>query len=111
MKLADEFIQQYNTLDAWLRQQIQNDQFIPFSRVVSLVGEKNCAVKCHEQFIISMGNLRNAIIHDPQFTKRIIATPDSGVVEEFKRICDRITNPPKAINVGTKNLKIYDLKI
>ena len=57
MKLADEFIQKYNELDDWLRRQAGENRDISFSKVVSVVAQKNRAVKPSEYFLKSIGNL------------------------------------------------------
>ena len=109
MELANEFIRKYNELEEWLKKQVQNDQYITFSQMISLVGKKNRAVKSHGHFLKSMGNLRNAIVHDPKYTKRIIATPDPVVTQEFTKICNDIFSPPKALSISSRNISSYPL--
>ena len=111
MKLADEFIQKYNELDDWLRKQAGANREVPFSQAVSIVAQKNRAVKPSEYFLKSIGNLRNAIIHDTKFGKRIIATPDQSVVKEFNDVCSRIFAPKKAIDISTRNIETFPLDI
>ena len=109
MKLADEFIQKYNELDDWLRRQAGENRDISFSKVVSVVAQKNRAVRSNEYFLKSIGSLRNAIVHDPKYGNRIIATPDQSVVKEFNDICSKIFAPKKAIDISTRNIEIFSL--
>ena len=109
MKLADEFIQKYNELDDWLRRQTGENRDVSFSKVISVVAQKNRAVRSNEYFLKSIGSLRNAIIHDSKYGNRIIATPDQSVVKEFNDICSKIFAPKKAIDISTRNIEIFSL--
>lgn len=103
MKNADDFLKCFNNLEDWMRKTLRMSRHIPFSDLVSKMAERNRAVKNHEHFIRSMGNLRNAIVHDSQYPERLIATPNVAIINEFELICRDIYKPKTALQVCAKN--------
>ena len=113
---AKRFISAYNTIDQTLRQRHNIRRSLSFSDMIRKTVVVDYVVRKYEDELIDYGRLRNAIIHNST-DEQIIAEPHQNVVEEFEKIAELISAPPKVIdtvcttNVLTveHNTKLYDL--
>lgn len=57
----------------------------------------NNIVKRYKDELISLGELRNAIVHNPKIGNKVIAEPHEETVFRLKELHEKITNPKKVI--------------
>lgn len=114
--LAKRFITAYNTIDQTLRQRHNIRRSLSFSDMIRKTVVVDYVVRKYEDELIDYGRLRNAIIHNST-EEKIIAEPHEEVVEEFEKIANLISAPPKVIDTVCTtdvltvehNTKLYDL--
>jgi hypothetical protein len=95
MTAANTLIQEYNRLDMWLRKAFSIGRDKPFSYVLGFSSKKNRLIRDEQQFILSIADLRNAIVHDKDYPAKIIAEPRLEVVQRFQSICQKLYTPPQ----------------
>ena len=102
---ADKFLEIYNKLDAFMRNEIDKDQFMSFSSLLREFIADHPIFRRYEEDIKLYSLLRNAIVHDP-FKPGIdpIAEPNLDTLNRFQSIYNEITNPPKAFDKAIKNI-------
>lgn len=95
MKNSDDFLDYYNRIDKYLKVKGNFDSLDSFSFKV-----KNSSIKIVKHFkdeLISLGELRNAIVHNPKIKGKAIAEPHEETVHRIIDLYERITNPKKVI--------------
>ena len=92
---SEEFVEYYNLIDKYLKNEGGYDSYASFSEKIK--GSKNKVVKRFKDELISLGELRNAIVHTPKISGRIIADPHPETVVEIKKLYHMITNPKRVI--------------
>jgi predicted transcriptional regulator len=105
--MTDEFIREFNSLHKWIADFLNIREHQPFTKLIQMAAERSHVVARNEKFLRSMANLRNAIVHDPEHGKRIIAIPEEAVVRDFIKICNEIKKPPTVWNKASQNPKIF----
>jgi len=95
MTAADTLIQEYNCLDMWLRKAFRIERDKPFSYVLGVSSKNNRVIRNEQQFLQSIAELRNAIVHDKDYPAEIIAEPRLEVVQRFQSICQKLYTPPQ----------------
>ncbi|WP_071058178.1 CBS domain-containing protein [Pelistega sp. MC2] len=109
MDIAQEFLQTFNRLESYLNQLVEGDGHYPFYTLIDKVKSRQIFIARHESFLKYMANIRNLIVHDEYYPKRIVLTPDASIVDKFKSITQQIISAPKAIDIASKDLKVYGL--
>src|SRR5690606_8371555 len=92
---AERFINTYNKIEAFLNKKENYDSYASFSYKVK--NSKNKVVRRFKDDLISFGELRNAIVHNPNHGGKPIAEPYKITVEKLDDLYERITNPKKVI--------------
>lgn len=95
MSNAEEFLQYYNLIDQFIKNHEQFESHASFSQKVK--NSKNKVVKKFSDELISLGELRNAIVHNPKIKGKPIAEPHIETVERIKNLHHKITNPKRVI--------------
>ncbi|MCR1025774.1 CBS domain-containing protein [Cellulophaga baltica] len=90
---SEKFLDYYNKIDCFLKKEGSYDSYATFSHKVSK-SKNRIVIKFKEQ-LISLGELRNAIVHSPKIGGRIIAEPHLATVEEIENLYLTIANPIK----------------
>lgn len=93
MKNSDQFLNYYNLIDAFLRENNNQDPTLSFSQ--KLKRSDNPVIKKAFQELISFGELRNAIVHTPRIELEVIAEPHERIVQRIKILYEQITEPKK----------------
>lgn len=97
MTNADEFLQYYNLIDNHLKKSTGLDSYVSFSERIKK--SANPVVKQSLAELISLGELRNAIVHSPKINNtEVIAEPHPQTVERIKKLHKQITQPKKVIS-------------
>ena len=95
MNKSDLFIDYYNKIDIFLSEEHPKTGYISFYQKVK--SSKNTAVIRFKDELLSLANLRNAIVHNPKIGNKTIAEPHEKTVERLKEIHKNITKPKKVI--------------
>jgi CBS domain-containing protein len=106
-KQTEKFLEAFNKLESWLRQQTASDTYIKFAQLVDICSTTNSVVETHCNYLKSLGNLRNAIVHGRSFPTTILATPEPTVVEDFNAICEEIYKPDTVYKIAAKQIAPY----
>ncbi|MDG4945708.1 CBS domain-containing protein [Weeksellaceae bacterium KMM 9713] len=92
---SEIFLNIYNKLDEFIRRESGNSYKESFSHVVK--NSKNKIIPRFKDELISLGELRNAIVHSPKYGGQAIAEPHQSTVDKINFIYKAITSPPKVI--------------
>ena len=95
---AKRFINAYNQIDYAIRTQYNLKRSMSFADIVRRSVPLNYLVRKYEDDLIDFGRLRNAIIHGSN-DEFVIAEPHDDVVLKIEKIAEKITTPPKALDV------------
>jgi len=95
MSNAEEFLQYYNLIDQFIKNNDGYDTYVNFSQKVK--SSKNKVVLKFKDELLSLGALRNAIVHNPKIKGDPIAEPHVETVNKIKSLYLKITNPKKVI--------------
>jgi predicted transcriptional regulator len=92
---SDDFLDYYNKIDSFLKKIEGYETYVSFSQKVKNTSNK--VVKLNKDELLSFGELRNAIVHNPKFGNQAIAEPHDEIVFKIKELHEKITNPKKVI--------------
>lgn len=95
MKNSDLFIDFYNKIDDYLKKLDKHDSHVTFTHKLKVT--KNKVAKFYREDLISLGELRNAIVHTPRIGGEVIAEPHDETVRRIEGIYEKIVSPPKVI--------------
>lgn len=95
MKNSDDFLDYYNKIDAFLKKTEGCDSNKSFAQKIK--NTSNRIVKRFKDELISLGELRNAIVHNPKIGNKAIAEPHAKTVTMIKELYEKITDPKKVI--------------
>ena len=95
MTNSEIFLDTYNRIDNYLKKADSHDSNVNFAQKVKI--SKNKVVKRFKEELISFGELRNAIVHNPRIGKKAIAEPHESTVFRISELYKNITNPKKVI--------------
>jgi len=107
MRPGDEFIQLFNELSNILQGKTGSPNDVSFSQILETVAEKSLTIHHSKNFLRSIGDLRNAIVHDRHYPEKIIADPRPEVIEELKKILEKIKSPTKVIPKFKRQIKVF----
>ena len=93
MNNSEVFLDYYNMIDKFLKKDGQFDTFTTFTQKIKL--NKKKVVRHFQEELISLGELRNAIVHNPRYDNKAIAEPHTETVERIKSIYEMISKPKK----------------
>jgi len=105
----DEFITIYNELDAFMRKELNQDEWVSHSDLIKLMSKINKIFKYYEDELLAFARLRNAIVHNPNKKNADpIANPHDYVVEKYKQILNKVLQPARALDtIAVRSEKIY----
>lgn len=93
MRNSTTFIDYYNKIDAFLEKEQGLDYHESYTKKVR--SSKNKIVRKFKDELVSMGELRNAIVHNPLIGKEPIAEPHNHIVKRITFLYEEISNPEK----------------
>lgn len=99
MTNSQRFIDAYNKTDAALHNRFGLKPSITYTDAVRRAATLNAVVRRYEDELTDYGRLRNAIVHKSN-SKITIAEPHDDVTENFERIAEILSTPPKASTVA-----------
>jgi len=92
---SDDFLNHYNLIDNFLRKDNGHGPEVSFTQKIKLSSNKT--VKRYKDDLLSLGELRNAIVHNPKIGNKVIAEPHDETVRRIKDLYEKITNPKRVI--------------
>lgn len=95
MKNSEQFLDYFNKIDKFIKETEAFDSSIGFT--VKVKKSINKVVKRFKEELISLAELRNAIVHNPRIDNEYIAEPHTKTVERIIFLHKEITNPEKVI--------------
>jgi len=95
MENSDKFLDYYNKIDSFLKKSGNFDSYSSFSQKIK--SSNNKAVKRYKDELLTFGELRNAIVHNPKIENKTIAEPHENTVLRITELHLEITNPKKVI--------------
>ena len=106
-RTGDEFIRKFNELENFLRRKIRLDRQVRFFQLIDEVAKTDPTVRRRKQVLKSMGNLRNAIVHDREYPERIVADPRPEIIDELDQVLAAIISPEKLIPRFQKPIRVF----
>lgn len=107
MRPGDKFIAIYNELTMVLQEATGASKQVAFFELLERAGKIRPSIRRELPFLKSMGNLRNAIVHDRQYPETIIADPRQEVFEQFQKTLETIKSPTKVIPKFQRQISIF----
>jgi len=104
---SDRFLVAFNSIEKALRQDIKDEHYIPFSRLITLAKKTNAIVRMFYDDLREYSDLRNAIVHDTIDLNYAIAEPHDSIVDNIEKIALEITKPKKVIPLFEKKVKTF----
>jgi len=92
---SEVFLNYFNEIDQHLKK--AGDYSTSVSFVEKVRSSSNKAVIRYKDELISLAELRNAIVHNPRIGNRAIAEPHDIVVKRIKELHEYITQPTKVL--------------
>ena len=94
--LIQQFLTKYNALDAEFRRQLGLGREIPFSKVVNQFSAKHWKW-VDVEFLRTVNDLRNLLVHEPKRPYDYIAVPTSELLTKLGTVCDQILHPERVM--------------
>ncbi|RMH37298.1 MAG: hypothetical protein D6690_02725 [Nitrospirae bacterium] len=107
MNNGEVFIKKFNELENVLRKRAGRDRHRLFSELVDLVAKSDITVRRRKELLKSIGQLRNAIVHDREYPIRILADPRMEVIEELESVCSAIAQPATVIPKFQRSIHVF----
>ncbi len=105
---ASRFIKAYNTIDNALRSIYNFKRSMSYADMIRRAASLNYVVRKYEDKLVDYGRLRNAIVHS-SYEDVIIAEPHKDVLEEFEKIANLLSTPPKALpSIASRDVKTLE---
>ena len=95
MTNSEKFLDIYNKIDDYLKKSDGYDSYVNFAQKVK--NTKNKVAQRFKDELLSFGELRNAIVHNPKIGNKAIAEPHENAVMRISELYDKISNPKKVI--------------
>lgn len=95
MTNSENFLDIYNKIDDYLKKSDNYNSYVNFAQKVK--NTKNKVAQRYKDELLSFGELRNAIVHNPRIGNKAIAEPHNETVSRISELFDKISNPKKVI--------------
>jgi predicted transcriptional regulator len=95
MTNSEKYLDIYNKIDDYLKKSDNYDSYVNFAQKVK--NTKNKVAQRYKDELLSFGELRNAIVHNPKIGNKAIAEPHEETVSRISELFDKISNPKKVI--------------
>ena len=95
MTNSEKFLDIYNKIDDYLKKSDNYESYVNFAQKVK--NTKNKEAQRYKDELLSFGELRNAIVHNPKIGNKAIAEPHENTVLRISGLYETISNPKKVI--------------
>ncbi len=100
------FLNRFNELEQFLREETNSKREVPFGSLIGRGATQNAAVRRHERDLHEFADLRNAIVHEHP-RGHVIADITQEALDEFNGIVDRITEPERVYPLFRRDITVY----
>jgi predicted transcriptional regulator len=107
MRPGDKFVTIYNELTMVLQEATAASKQVAFFELLERAAKVRPSIRRELPFLKSMGNLRNAIVHDREYPEAIIADPRQEVLEQFQNTLETIKSPTKVIPKFQRQIFVF----
>ena len=97
LNLIERFEAAYNAIDHHLRKVLAKDRKVSFSRLVNEYERMRRSFANDADYLKSVGDLRNVLIHEKTEPYQYLAIPTPMIVGRLESILDHLTHPVLAI--------------
>ena len=104
---AEEFIQLFNQVEAFLVLAAGSKKHLPFTQLVDAASVHNAAVRANRSHLKQFAKLRNAIVHDAEYPPQIVAVPSEEAVLRFKSIAHEVLEPSPLIPMFATQVRCF----
>ena len=104
---AEEFIQLFNRVQQFLSQIVNPGGYTAFKKLVEIASTHNTAVQANAAALKQFAMLRNAIIHDSDYPKHIVAVPSPEALSKFKQIVQHVIEPTPLIPKFARQVRCF----
>ncbi len=95
---AQIFISAFNRIEKWMQNQLKSETKMGFSQMVrKLARRSDLPIKKHEDDLLQLSQLRNAIVHDQIGEDFVIAEPNDWVITRIQLIEKELFEPEKVL--------------
>jgi len=108
MKNSEIFLQKFNEIESYMRNELKERKEVGFTALVSKCRNKNRIIKEYEYELKQYADLRNALVHNEK--KYVLAEPHDKVVEEINKIIEKLLNPIKAIPMFQNEVLTFQIE-
>lgn len=105
MRKADQFVELYNQLAAHLAE-LTGDDRAPFYALIERSRTISRVVRREEVTLKKYGDLRNLIVHGPNYPRELLAEPTDETVAEFEQIVQQIIAPQR-LDAFAQQLRLF----
>lgn len=107
MGREEKFIQLYNEIDRWLREETKSGGGTSFPHVVDRARRKNPVVRRHAQDLKDYAQLRNVIVHYKTYPEMALAEPSEQALAEFEHVVRNIISPARLLPAFQKKVRCF----
>lgn len=107
---AEEFLNQFNRIEKWMREELNNPVNMGFSEMTRRLARKQKGqVAIYEDDLLQMAQLRNAIVHERIANDFVIAEPNEWAVERIATIEKALIRPEKVVPKFAKKVTGFEI--
>jgi len=98
MNTAEHFIYLYNSISDLLLERTGLLNCTSFYELLEIAGNKIPIIRGDKKRLLQrVGDLRNLIVHFPEYPRKFIADPRAEVINQLEKIIDSIKSPMKVV--------------
>ena len=107
---SDRFIEIYNEIDEFMRKNLNKPNGYRHYNLIEDLAKVNKIFKRNERDLKAFGDLRNAIVHNPELKNADpIAEPHDYIIDRYQEIVNNVINPPSAYDrIAVKVSELYN---
>lgn len=109
---AEAFLNSFNRVEKWLREQLNNPVNTGFSEMVRrLARKRGSQIRSMEEDLLQMAQLRSAIVHERIAEDFIIAEPNEWAEKRMAEIEKLLISPVKVLPRFSKKVTGFEMNI
>jgi hypothetical protein len=109
LERAEEFIQMFNRVADFLLQLVNPENFAAFGKLVDAAAARSAAVLANAAALKQFAKLRNAIVHDADYPRHIVAVPSPEALSKFKQVAQEVLEPKPLIPTFANYVRCFSL--
>lgn len=106
MDRTQQFLNRFNELEQFLREETNSRREAPFGSLIGKAATMNASVRRRERDLREFADLRNAIVHEHP-RGHVIADITQEALDEFNGMVDCITQPEQVYPLFRTDISVY----